>query len=126
MATVEVNIGGPAPLNITGARRGSRWFMPLAFDGVDLSTVTAATAVLKQRPGNDNVDPSLEFTVDLSQVASDVITISATREGTLEVPAGDYLWELELTASDEEIDGWAPLSGSWPVVERIAERTEGS
>ena len=51
--SVEVNVGGPAPLDVVGARRGSRWFLPLAFsDDLSLSALTAAKITLTPVSGD--------------------------------------------------------------------------
>lgn len=120
-AVVEVNLGGPTVLNVVGARRGSRWQLPMLFsDDIDLATVTAATLVLKKWPGGDDVDATIALTVDLSQKASNLLIATATTEQTPAVAEDSYLWEIQLASTDPTLNGWAPLCGTWEVVERQA------
>jgi hypothetical protein len=120
MARVQVDIGGAATLDVVGARRGSRWFLPLVFsDDLDLTNVTAATVQLKQRSTNyDALDPVLEVPGDVSQKASGVLSFEVSPDDTAEVAQGSYEWEVQLTSTDD-LDGWAPLRGVWRVDDRV-------
>lgn len=123
---VAVNIGGPVPLNVTGARRGSRWRLVMLLshdeagtDPMDLTDVTDVTATIKAGAGSDSIEPTWTLTPDLTNKASGVIVLEVPRDQTDDGPAGDYVWEFELTApGNADLDGWAPARGLWPVMDR--------
>ena len=135
METVTIDIGGPADVDITNARRGSAWVLPcgLAFtedDGVDATTITRAVLALKPRSG-DSEAAALELTGEIGDGATPLavaFTFRAGKDDTLEVSPGLYRWDFEFEADGEDnpLDGWAPAGGTWRVVDRVVERDEVS
>lgn len=129
MARVSVDIGGPAQLDVKNARRGSRWYLPMTLtfvtaDGLDANDITGATLWLKKSNSDDTADAVLAVTgtVTVASALSVLIEFEVAADDTPAIDAGAYAWDWELASTDERLDGWAPCSGSWRVVQRIYER----